>query len=306
LIEVKNLSKEFGETKAVDNISFNVKKGEIFGFLGPNGAGKTSTIRMLSCLISSSSGEAKINGYNINNKQDREEIRKIIGLVPDNVGLYNELTAYENLKFYGKLYGISSNLIKENIKYFLKMFEIWDKRNIVVEKFSKGMKQKLAITRALLHNPPILFLDEPTANLDPESSKKVRDFLIKLKNEEKTIFLNTHNLNEASEICDKVGIMNTKLMKVSSPKKLEESIWGKKIVIQLKEINSTILDALNNLNFKNIVNTHNKITIEVNDPDNENPIIVDKIVNAGGKIQYLNKFNPSLEDTYFKILGSEK
>lgn len=302
---MENLSKKFGNLTAVDDISFNVDDGEIFGFVGPNGAGKTTTIRMLYCLISSTNGTAKIAGYDINEKSDAFKIRKIIGLMPDNVGLYNELSAYRNLDFYGKLYGLSNTKRKENIKYFLKMLGIWEKKDILVGKFSKGMRQKLAIARALVHDPEILFLDEPTANLDPSSSKTVRNFLMHLKNENKTIFINTHNFNEVQQICDKIGIMNTQLLRVSTQKDLKESIWGRKTVVQLEEVTDNILDALYKKSFKNISIFEDKLTFDLNNPQEENPAIVDTIVNAGGRIQYVTKLDPSLEDTYLKFLREE-
>ena len=221
MIDAENLTKKFGELTAVDELTLHVEEGEIFGFLGPNGAGKTTTMRMLSCLISKTSGEARIAGYDVNDKADSLKIRKIIGLLPENVGLYDDLTAYKNLDFYGKLYECSETQRKQNIEHFLKLLGLWDKREVMVGTFSKGMKQKLAIARALIHDPEILFLDEPTANLDPESSKIVRDFILDLKKEKRTIFLNTHNLDEAQRICDKIGIFNTKLMAIGSPEELE-------------------------------------------------------------------------------------
>lgn len=186
LIDTKDITRKFGDLTAVDALTLNVKEGEIFGFLGPNGAGKTTTIRMLCCLISKTSGEARIGGYDIDDPEDSLRIRKIIGLLPENVGLYNDLSAYDNLDFYGKLYDCPLSLRKENIRHFLELMGLWDKRNSIVGDFSKGMKQKLAIARALIHDPQILFLDEPTANLDPESAKTVRDFIIQLKKEENT------------------------------------------------------------------------------------------------------------------------
>ena len=305
MIEVENLSKKFDNITAVDNISFNIEEGEVFGFVGPNGAGKTTTVRMLSCLISNTSGTAKIAGFDINNKEDSLKIRKMIGLIPDNVGLYNELSAYKNLDFYGKLYDLSNSKKKENIKYFLEMLGIWDKKDVLVGKFSKGMKQKLAIARALIHDPEILFLDEPTANLDPSSSKTVRNFLMDLKNENKTIFINTHNLDEVQQICDKIGIMNTKLLRVATQKDLKESIWGRKTVVQLEKVTNNVLNALNNASFKNISISGDKLTFDINNPQKENPVIVNTIVNAGGRIQYVTQLDPSLEDTYLKFLREE-
>ena len=302
MIDAENLTKKFGELTAVNELTLHVDEGEIFGFLGPNGAGKTTTMRMLSCLISKTSGEARIADYDVSDEADSLKIRKIIGLLPENVGLYDDLTAYKNLDFYGKLYECSEIQRKENITHFLKLLGLWDKREAVVGTFSKGMKQKLAIARALIHDPEILFLDEPTANLDPESSKIVRDFILDLKKEKKTIFLNTHNLDEAQRICDKIGIFNTKLMAIGSPEELERSVWGNKTVIQLEQMNDKILKALNKLSLGNIKTDNNKLIIDVVNPEKFNPIIIDTIVSVGGRIQYVTRLSPTLEEAYLKIV----
>ena len=305
LIDTENLTKKFGDFIAVDNLTMHVKEGEVFGFLGPNGAGKTTTMRMLSCLISKTSGEGRVADYDINDEADSLKIRKLIGLLPENFGLYNELTAYKNLDFYGKLYECSKQEREENIKRFLKMLGIWDKRDITIGTFSKGMKQKLAITRALIHDPEILFLDEPTANLDPESSKTVREFILELKKEKKTIFLNTHNLDEAQRICDKIGIFNTQLRATGTPQELEEAVWGNKTVIQLEQVTDNILKSLFKLSPGNIQADNNKLIIDVVDPEKENPVIVDAIVNAGGQVQYVTRLSPTLEDAYMKFVRGE-
>ena len=302
MIDVENLTKKFDGFTAVDALTLNVGEGEVFGFLGPNGAGKTTTMRILACLISKTNGEARIAGYDVSDEADSVKIRKIVGVLPENVGLYDDLTAYKNLDFYGKLYECSETQRMENIEHFLKLLGLWDKREVLVGTFSKGMKQKLAIARALIHDPEVLFLDEPTANLDPESSKTVRDFILDLKKEKKTIFLNTHNLDEAHKICDKIGIFNTKLMAIGSPEELEESVWSNKTVIQLEQINDKILKALYKLSLKNITTDNNKLIIDVVNPKNENPIIVDTIVGAGGHVQYVTRLSPTLEDAYFKFV----
>lgn len=306
MIDVKNLTKKFGNILAINNLSFHINEGEIFGFLGPNGAGKTTTMRILCCLISKTSGDANISGYQIGNKTDSLKIRKIIGLVPDNVGLYEELSAYDNLDFYGKLYECAEKQRKENIEYFLNMLGLWDKRNQSVSDFSKGMKQKVAIARALIHDPKLIFLDEPTVNLDPESSKVVRDFILRLKKEGKTIFLNTHNLDEAQRICDRIGIIKTKLLAVNTPKQLEKSIFGNKIIIELEEVNESILTAVKNLKPKNIAVDGNKIIIEVSDSKKENPDFAKAIVLAGGHIKFISELNSDLEETYLKIVSETK
>ena len=307
MIEVKNLTKQFGEVTAVDSLTFHVAKGEIFGLLGPNGAGKTTTIRMLCCLISKTGGEAQIGGYSIGNGADSLAIRKLIGLVPDNLGLYEELTAYENLDYYGKLYECPEAQRKEKIEYYLKMMELWEKRDQPVSDYSKGMKQKVAISRALIHDPKLLFFDEPTANLDPEASKVVRDIILKLKTEGKTIFLNTHNLDEAQRICDRIGILSTKLLAVNTPEELEKTVWGNiRTVIQVEQINDQILAAVRNLNPKDLSVEENKIILVLADPQKENADFVQAIVSAGGRIQNVTQLNPGLEETYLKVIQETK
>ena len=306
MIEAEGLTKKFGDLTAVDAVTFRVEEGEVFGFLGPNGAGKTTTIRMLCCLISKTSGGAKIGGYDVGNEADSLKIRKIIGLVPDNVGLYDDLTAYDNLDFYGKLYGCTEAQRKENIERFLKMQDLWDKRDVAAGTFSKGMKQKLAIARALIHEPKVLFLDEPTVNLDPESSKTVRDFLLQLKKEKKTIFLNTHNLDEAQRICDRIGILNTKLMAIGTPEELERSVQGRKTVIQLGRIDGAILGALEKLSIGKVTSENNSLTIDVTNPEKENPDIVRAIVGAGGDVQSVAILTSTLEDAYLKLVRETK
>jgi ABC-2 type transport system ATP-binding protein len=306
MIEVKNLTKKFGEIIAVDSLTFHVAKGEIFGLLGPNGAGKTTTIRMLCCLISKTSGEAQIGGYSTGNGADSLAIRKLIGLVPDNIGLYEELTAYENLDYYGKLYECPKGERQNRIEYFLKMLDLWEKRDQPVSQYSKGMKQKVAISRALIHDPKLLFFDEPTANLDPESSRVVRDIILGLKKEGKTIFLNTHNLDEAQRICDRIGILKTTLLAVNTPEQLEKTVWGSKTVIQVEEVNDRILAAARQLKPQDLSVEENKIVLALADPQKENPDFVQAIVSAGGRIQYVTQLNPGLEETYLKVIEETK
>jgi ABC-2 type transport system ATP-binding protein len=302
MIALENLTKKFGELTAVESLTLHVEKGEVFGFLGPNGAGKTTTIRMLCCLISKTSGNARIGDYEIGNKKDSLKIRKIIGLVPDNVGLSEHLTAYDSLDFYGRIYDCTDAQRKENIKRFLEMLGIWEKRNDLAGTFSKGMKQKLAIARALIHEPEILFMDEPTANLDPESAKSVRDFILELKKEKRTIFLNTHNLDEAQRICDRIGILNTQLRATGSPADLEQKVRGRKTVITLAQISDKILNAVKKLSLKNLTNEGNQVSFDVTDPEKENWPVVDAIVLAGGHVNTVNVIGSTLEDVYLQIV----
>jgi ABC-2 type transport system ATP-binding protein len=306
MIEVKNLTKKFGESTAVDNLTFSVAEGEVFGLLGPNGAGKTTTIRMLCCLISKTSGEAQVAGYHIGNKADSLAIRKLIGLVPDNIGLYEELSAYENLDYYGKLYECPERKRREKIEYFLKMMELWEKKDQPVSDYSKGMKQKVAIARALIHDPKLLFFDEPTTNLDPESARLVRDFILQLKKEGKTIFINTHNLDEAQRICDRIGILKTKLLAVNTPEQLEKSVWGSRTEVQVEKVSDRILAAVRKLKPQDLSVEENRIILTVADPQKQNPDFVQAIVSAGGRIQYVTQLTPGLEETYLKVIEETK
>jgi ABC-2 type transport system ATP-binding protein len=222
------------------------------------------------------------------------------------VGLYEGLTAYDNLDFYGKIYRCTEQRRKENIEYFLKMLGLWEKRDAPAGTFSKGMKQKLAIARALVHDPEVIFMDEPTANLDPESAKTVRDFLLELKRENRTIFLNTHNLDEAQRICDRIGILNTKLVAIGTPEELERSVGGRKTVVQVRRVTDEILKALKELPIGEMVRDDKRLAIEVADPENENPGIVRAIVRAGGDVQSVSVVGSTLEETYLNLVREKK
>jgi ABC-2 type transport system ATP-binding protein len=301
VIETNNLTRTFGDITAVEGLTLRIDEGEVFGFLGPNGAGKTTTIRMLTCLISKTSGEARIGEYEVGNDADVQKIRKIIGLMPDNVGLYEDLSAYRNLDFYGRLYECTEAQRTERIEHFLRMLGLWEVRDRTVRTFSKGMKQKLAIVRALIHEPRVLFLDEPTANLDPEFQKTVRDFILELKHEKRTIFLNTHNLDEAQRICDRIGILNTRLVAEGTPERLMESLEGRKTEVQLQQVTPAIITAVERLGLNYVVSEGNKLLIGVSDPEEENPSITEAIVAAGGHIQFITERHATLEEVYLKL-----
>jgi ABC-2 type transport system ATP-binding protein len=305
MIEVENLTKKFGDLTAVDGVSFRVSDGEVFGFLGPNGAGKTTTVRMLCCLISKTSGTAQVGGYDVGNQADSPKIRKMIGLVPDNVGLYESMSAYDNLDFYGKLYDRDESQRRESNEYFLKLLGLWERKDMKAGTFSKGMKQKLAVARALIHDPEVLFLDEPTANLDPESAKTVRDFILDLKKEKKTVFLNTHNLDEAQRICDRIAILNTKLMATGTPEELERTVKGRQTVIQLNEVSDAVAKSLQKLNVGNLAINGARVSFDVVDPSKENPPVIRAIVEAGGEIQFVNVQGSTLEEAYLKLVRKQ-
>ena len=303
MIDTENLSRKFGNLTAVDNVTLHVDEGEVFGFLGPNGAGKTTTVRMLCCLIGKTSGQARIGNFSVDKKDDCLKIRKMVGILPENVGLYDSLSAYRNLDFYGKLYEVAETKRRENIEHLLRLLGIWERRDDAVGTFSKGTKQKIAIARALIHDPQVLFLDEPTANLDPEASKTVRDFILDLKKEKHTIFLNTHNLNEAERLCDRIAILKTHLIAVDSPKNLEHSLYNRKTIVHLESVTSKVLAAVKGLNaVKNLKTSDNKLILDMDNPERDNPELVRTIVAAGGNIQYITELRSTLEDVYLKLI----
>ena len=307
MIETENLTRKFGDLTAVENLTLKVNEGEVFGFLGPNAAGKTTTVRMLCCLISKTSGKARIGDFEVDRETDCLEIRKMVGLLPENVGLYESLSAYKNLDFYGKLYEVPPGKRQENIERLLRLLGIWGRRGEAVGNFSKGTKQKIAIARALIHEPTVLFLDEPTANLDPEAAKTVRDFILELKKEKRTIFMNTHNLDEAGRICDRIAILKTRLIAVGSPEDLEKSTTIRKTVVHLERISDVVLSAVKKLSVvKNVRTTENKLILDMDDPEKENPQLVRTIVMAGGNVQYVTELKSSLEDVYLKLIREAK
>ncbi len=207
IIEVENLTKKFGNFEAVSNISFSVKAGEIFAFLGPNGAGKTTTIKMLTTLLNPTSGKIKVN--NLDPITQEHEVRKSFGIVFQDQSLDDELTAHENMEFHGVLYGVPKDIRRKRIEYLLKLVELYDRKDDLVKHFSGGMKRRLEIARGLIHHPKILFLDEPTIGLDPQTRNMLWNHIKELnKKENMTIFLTTHYLEEAEKISDKIAIID--------------------------------------------------------------------------------------------------
>ena len=310
-IEAEGLTKTFGSLTAVDHLSLDVREGEVFGVLGPNGAGKTTTIRMLACLISPSEGSAKVGGYDI--KRDSLKVRQIVGILTENPSLYERLTAFENLDFFAEAYGLSNMQEKENrIKELLEFFELWERRNDKVATFSKGMKQKLAIARALVHKPPVLFLDEPTAGLDPEASREVRDLMERLSRREKhTILLCTHRLEDAEKLCSRVMIINRgKSTIVGAPDALRDRIsYQPTLQVTLTNLNPKIVEAVKELNQVKEVNVDedaSRLTITLDDAQSATPNVVRSIVYAGGMVLSVNVLRPSFEEAYLKLVREER
>lgn len=303
MIHAEDLTKQFGATLAVDRLTLDIADGEVFGILGPNGAGKTTTVRMLAGLISKTRGTAVVAGCEVGKDADALRLRQQIGLLPENVGLYEGLTAVQNLDYFGRLYRVEPATLRANIERLLRRMELWEKRDVPVETYSKGMKQKLAIARALVHDPVLLFLDEPTANLDPEAAKMVRDTILELREEKRTIVLNTHNLDEAQRVCDRVAILRTRLLTIGSPRELRSRTLARHTVVRLDRVTDAIVAAVRErLGGRPVGVVGAELRVVVNDPEHDNPEIVAAVVAAGGRVQELTQPVDSLEDVYLKLI----
>ena len=304
MIKTSRLSKNFTSgaddgTLAVDDLSFEVREGEVFGFLGPNGAGKTTTVRMLCSLIAPTSGTASVNGFTLG-KED-QQIRRTTGILTEIPGLYDNLSAEFNLRIYANLYEVKD--VAGQVEKYLRLLGLWDRRHDEAGTFSKGMKQKLAIARALLHEPPLLFLDEPTSALDPEASRLVRDFIAELREEGRTIFLCTHNLDEADRLCDRVGVFKTRLLVVDTPTNLRSSVFGRKVVIHLVRADPQMASDIQAMPFiKEARVIDNKLLVTLDNPELHNPEIVRQLVASGAEIQYVGELRHSLEDVYLQLV----
>jgi len=299
MIHVENLTKRFNQTLAVDSLSLDVAEGEVFGFLGPNGAGKTTTVRMLTSLIGPTSGTATVGGF-VLGKQDTN-IRRTVGVLTETPGMYDNLSAEYNLRIFAELYEVED--VPGQIEKYLKMLGLWERRFDAAGTFSKGMKQKLAIARALLHEPPILFLDEPTAGLDPEGAHLVREFVAELKKEGRTIFLCTHNLDEADHLCDRVGVFKTRLLVVDTPTRLRASVFGRKVIFHLRTADEVIAENVRKLPFvREVKVVENKLVVTLDEPEARNPEVVRSLVKAGADIQFVGELRHSLEDVYLQLV----
>ena len=299
MIVMERLSKQFGETRAVDGLTLEVNRGEIFGFLGPNGAGKTTTIRMLVALISPTEGTAKVAGYTLG-KEDTQ-IRQAVGILTESPGLYDRLSAEHNLRFFAQLYEVPD--IDSQVERYLRMLGLWERRHEQAATFSKGMRQKLAIARALLHEPEVLFLDEPTSGLDPEMARLVREFIAELKQEGRTIFLCTHNLDEADRLCDRVAVFNKRLLAVDTPAALRQRLYDRKVVFHLRSATVEHLELMESFEFvRSAEKADQKLVVALDDPEGQNPILIQALVQAGAEVQFVGELRRSLEDVYLQLV----
>ena len=303
-IEVSDLTKYYGDLCAVDHIDFEVRKGEVFGFLGPNGAGKTTTIRMLTGISIPTEGKATIMGYDI--QRHPIEAKEQMGIVPDVSNVYNELSAWDNLIFTGKLYDMSKASRKNRAEELLKMFGLYERCKEKVQGFSRGMKRRICIAMALMNRSGILFLDEPTSGLDVQSVLIIRDLIRNLNQQGLTIFLTTHNIDEASQMCDRVAIINHgKIVAIDTPEKLKRTLESlQSIEVAFETAPPNALKELEKLaEVSEVVKEGDKFRFFTRDP----PTVLDSLWKYSQdnnlKLITVNTVGPSLEDVFVKLTG---
>ncbi len=299
MITTQNLTKRFDQITAVENLTLEIPEGEVFGFLGPNGAGKTTTVRMLTSLISPTAGSATVNGHVVGERDI--DIRRSVGLLTETPGLYDNLSAERNLEIYASLYEVED--IKGQVEKYLRFLGLWERRLDVTATFSKGMKQKLAIARALLHEPRTVFLDEPTAALDPEASRLVREFILEIKQQGRTIFICTHNLDEADRLCDRIGVFKTQLLVLDSPANLRRQVFGRKVVFHLLQVDQALVEKI--IQLPQVTEARlidHKIVVTIDNPETHNPEIIRLLVSEGADVQFVGELRRSLEDVYLQLV----
>lgn len=310
---MEGLTRRFGETVAVDGLTVEIGDGEVFGLLGPNGAGKTTTIRMLAGLIGVTSGRATVCGVDVTDRSAGPPLRGLVGVLPEEVGLYGDLSAAQTLDFFGRLQHLRPEVRAERIDELLNRLDLWDRRDTPAASLSKGLKQRLALARALVHDPPVVLLDEPTANLDPEVARTVREFLVDLRTRGHTVVINTHRLEEAERICDRVGILRTRLLRVGAPTDLRASMTGGRVTIGLEQVTDPVLEAAQRLCSGATGNGHGHLPHGAALVSGDRSItatlpvgtavadLVTAVVLAGGRVTTVSQ-GESLEDVYLQIV----
>jgi ABC-2 type transport system ATP-binding protein len=304
MIVVQELRKVFRTLTAVHDMSFTVGDGEIFGLLGPNGAGKTTTVRMLAGLIAPTSGTATVNGHPLG--ETTQQIRAISGILTESPGLHEKLTARQNLAYYGRLYGLRGSTLRDAVNRYLGVVEMTEHADRRVGGFSKGMRQKVAIARALLHEPEVIYLDEPTSGLDPSAAKTVRDFVATLRELGRSIVVCTHNLDEAERLCDRIGIMRGTLLRVDTPAGLRRHGRTATVRVELNGARGpeSFIGRLADLEYVNGVQAkENTLIVELKDPSHDTPDLVKELVGAGARITSVVEDAQTLEEAYLSLVG---
>ena len=302
IIRVENLRKEFGKTVALKEVSFCIEQGEVFGYLGPNGAGKTTTMRILLGILRATSGQAILFGEDVS--KDSAEVRGRVGFVLEDQRLYERLSAYDNLEYYARIYEVPKGRREEKIKRLLEFVGLWENKNKLVGKFSKGMKQKLAIARSLVHDPEVLFYDEPTVGLDPEMQVIIRALIIELVKEgKKTIFLNSHNLAEVQKMCSKVAILRKgEILACDSLTNLQNKDTEPIVEVTLEDIPKDVLEEIKALDFViDCQREDDKLLVKLTSSAKAQELF-SFLVQKGLKVREVKEATKTLEDVYLTLV----
>ncbi|MDH4067946.1 MAG: ABC transporter ATP-binding protein [Dehalococcoidia bacterium] len=302
VIETFGLSRNFGKTIAVEDVTLAVEAGEVLGFLGPNGAGKTTTIRMLAGMIAPTEGYAIVAGHRTD--RDMEQLHEMVGMLTQTPGLYDRLSARRNLQYFASFYPSVES--QSQVEKYLKLMGLWERRDSKAGTFSKGMKQRLALARALVHEPKVLFLDEPTAGLDPEAAGEVRQLIRTLREEGRTVFLSTHNLNEAEMLCSRIAVIHTRLLALDTPEQLRRRFFRRQIIVQLEASDAKVMEVVKSLPFvQEARGEGSQLILELTDLERNRPELVKAIVEAGGRVIGVSEKQYPLEDVYLKLIREE-
>jgi ABC-2 type transport system ATP-binding protein len=303
-IEVKELYKAFGETKAVAGVSFSVEKSEIFSLLGPNGAGKTTTISMLSCLLRPDEGDALVMGHSI--RKDPMGVKSVLGVVPQEIALYEDLSARENLDFWGKMYGLRGAALKARVDEVLEVIGLTDRAKDQVGKYSGGMKRRVNIGIALLHKPQVIYMDEPTAGIDPQSRRSILDSVLKLKNEGTTVLYTTHYMEEAQELSDHIAIMDHGKVIASGTNEELVKIVGEmdRITVTINAESAKVLEAWKAIKgVKQVDAEDGTLTILADDSNRVLPSLFETAATNGVRITSVAIQEPNLESVFLQLTG---
>lgn len=304
MIEIKDFRKEYGEFVAVDSLSLNIPAGEMFGFIGPNGAGKSTTIRFLSTLLRATSGQASINGFDVINQP--LDVRRSIGYMPDSFGVYDGMKVWEFLDFFAVAYGVPLSSRKQTIRDVLNLLDLDHKRNDFVNGLSKGMKQRLCLAKTLVHDPPVLILDEPASGLDPRARVEVKALLKELRLMGKTILISSHILTELADCCTSIGIIERgKLLVSGSISDVYKKIRGNR-VIELKFTDSmeeglSIVRSCPEMIDLEVDDVLKTASVELNMDDHQVADLMKKLVTGGVGLCAFNEKEPTLEDVFMTV-----
>ena len=300
MLSARHLTRRFGDRVAVDDVSFELVPGEIFALLGPNGAGKTTTLRMLAGLIAPSSGDVQLGGETMT-RHNAPRLRSRIGCLTETPGLWERLTVRQNLLVYARLHGLPH--AGAAVDEALEAFGLRDRAADAAAELSKGLKQRVALARTLLHRPDIVLLDEPTAGLDPESARDVRELVQRLRNERRTIVLSSHNLDEVERMADRVAVVRARLVALDTPAALRARLFGARVRVGLRQPAGAYVDVLARAGFGDVQAHDRTLSIAVDDEDAAAPIIVRRLVESGADIVSVAREQARLEDVYLRLVG---